>query len=354
VCLIVSLLYVAAFAPANVAAQDREASAPVGAHIAVLLPTKSGPFMRAADAVRRGIWEAQRVQNEPGLPIVLYATSDDPVDAVNAYQDAIGKQARFVIGPLTRSAVSALAAHGEVQAPTLALNVPENETALPEGMFVFGLQVEQEARQIAGLAHDQGYKRAMIVSTQNGLSRRLAQSFQQEWTDRGGEVVREEETMSDPAVLVKLREALAAANPEMIFLALDAQLGRLARSYLGQSVPIYGTSLLHAGTDPLARIDLNGVMFVDMPWLLLPDHPAVLSYAHPDAGLLPVDMQRFYALGIDAYRVALDLIRTNESMTDIDGVTGRIRLDRDRRLVREPVAAQFVQGATRVFESSEP
>jgi len=41
-------------------------------------------------------------------------------------------------------------------------------------------------------------------------------------------------------------------------------------------------------------------------------------------------------------------------MTDIDGVTGRISLDRDRRLMREPVAAQFVQGATRVFESRKP
>jgi len=354
VCLIVSLLYLAALAPANALAQEQAASAPVGPHIAVLLPTKSGPFMRAADAVRRGIWEAQRVQNEPGLPIVLYATTDDPVDATKAYQNAIGMQARFVIGPLTRSAVSALAAQGSVQAPTLALNAPENEAALPDGMFVFGLQVEYEARQIAGIAHDQGYRRAMIVSTQNALSRRLAHSFAQEWTGRGAEVVREEETASEPAVLVKLREALAASAPEVVFFALDAQLGRLARSYLGQSVPIYGTSLLHAGSDPLARIDLNGVMFVDMPWLLLPDHPAVLSYAHPDAGLLPMDMQRFYALGIDAYRIALDLIRTSETMTDIDGVTGRISLDRDRRLMREPVAAQFVQGATRVFESREP
>ena len=90
VCLIVSLLYLAALAPANALAQEQAASAPVGPHIAVLLPTKSGPFMRAADAVRRGIWEAQRVQNEPGLPIVLYATTDDPVDATKAYQNAIG------------------------------------------------------------------------------------------------------------------------------------------------------------------------------------------------------------------------------------------------------------------------
>jgi len=356
VSLVLSLLYLAALVPANARAEDQPSSAPPATvpHIAVVLPTASGPFTRAADAVRRGIWEAQRVQNEPELPIALYPTSDDPADVIKVYREAVEKQARFVIGPLTRSAVAALANAGTLPVPTLALNSPDSDTSLPDGLFVFGLQVEQEARQVAALASDQGFKRALVVYAPSAFSRRLAQSFAQAWTEHGGEVVREEEITSEPAVLGKLRETATAAAPEVVFFALDAQLGRLARSYLGQGVPIYGTSLLHAGFEPLARIDLNGVVFVDMPWLLLPDHPAVLSYAHPDPSLLPMEMQRFYALGIDAYRVALDLIRTNASMTDIDGVTGRISMDRDGRLLREPVTAQFLQGSTRVFEAAEP
>ncbi len=221
--------------PANAGAQEHAAAASAP-HIAVLLPIRSGPFVRAADAVRRGVWEAHRVQNEPALPIVLYATSDDPLDVAKVYHDALGKQARFVIGPLTRSAVSALAAGGPLAVPTLALNVPESETGLPDGLFVFGLQVEHEARHVAGLAHDRGLRRAMVVSAQNALSRRLAQSFVLEWTDRGGEVVREEEIVSDPTVLAGLRESVGIATPDMVFFALDAQMGRLARSYLGQSI----------------------------------------------------------------------------------------------------------------------
>lgn len=350
--LLLSLLYLAAPAPANAAEQEQAARADAP-HIAVLLPLRSGPFMRAADAVRRGVWEAQRVQNEPGLPLTLYATSDDPLDVAKVYREAIGRQARFVIGPLTRSAVSAIAASGELPVPTLALNAPESDAALPDGLFVFGLQVEVEARQVAALAHDQGRRRAMVVRAASALSRRLAQSFEQEWTARGGELVREEEVTADPAVLAKLRETAGSAAPDMVFFALDAQTGRLARSYLGQALPIYGTSLLHAGFEPLARIDLNGVTFVDMPWLLLPDHPAVISYAHPEQGSLNMDMQRFYALGIDAYRIALDLLGTEAGISEIDGVTGRISMDRDRRLQREPVAAQFVQGTTRVFHSGD-
>jgi len=356
VSLLLSLLYLAALTPANATTQDEPSPASPESvpHIAVLLPTKSGPFTRAADAVRMGVLEAQRVQNEPGLPVLLYETTDDPFDVVKVYREAVDNQARFVIGPITRSAVSALANFITLPVPTLALNAPDVDSALPDGMFVFGMQVEHEARQVAALARNQGFQRAMVVRAPSALSLRLTQSFVQEWTARGGEIVREEEISSDPAVLGMLREAATAAAPEVVFLALDAQLGRLARAYLGQSVPIYGTSLLHAGFEPLARIDLNGVTFVDMPWLLLPDHPAVLSYAHPDTAQLPMEMQRFYALGIDAYRIALDLIRSNATLTGIDGVTGRISMDRDRRLVREPVAAQFVQGDTRVFEGVSP
>lgn len=356
VSLLLSLLYLAALTPANATTQDEPSSTPQESvpHIAVLLPTKSGPFTRAADAVRRGVLEAQRVQNEPDLPLVVYETTDDPFDVVKVYREAVAGQARFVIGPLTRSAVSALANSLALPVPTLALNAPEADTVLPDGMFVFGMQVEHEARQVAALAHQRGFRRAMVVRAPSSLSQRLAQSFAQEWSAGGGEIVREEEISSDPALLATLRDAAASAAPEVVFLALDAQLGRLARAYLGQSVPIYGTSLLHAGFEPLARIDLNGVTFVDMPWLLLPDHPAVLSYAHPDTAQLPMEMQRFYALGIDAFRIALDLIRTDANLTGIDGVTGRISMDRDRRLVREPVAAQFVQGDTRVFEGVRP
>lgn len=354
VLLLLPLLYLGAPEGGNRSAHAQEQAQPADssavAHIAVLLPTKSGPFMRAADAVRRGIWEAQRVQNEPALPLVLYPTSDDPDDVARNYRHAVDKQAQFVIGPLTRSAVSALAGSALISVPTLALNGPEVDTALPDDLFVFGLQIEHEARRIAGVAHDQGHKRAMIVVGPSALARRLAQSFAQEWSGRGGEVVHQESINADPAVLGKLRDVLSTNMPDIVFLALEAPLGRLARAYLGQSAPIYATSLVHAGDDALARRDLNGVMFVDMPWLLLPDHPAVLSYVRPDASL-PMELQRFYALGIDAYRIAVDLIHAGESMAAIDGVTGHISLDHERRLVREPVVAQFIQGETRVFDA---
>jgi outer membrane PBP1 activator LpoA protein len=348
--LLASLLYCAAFGPGNsrsFAQQGAADPAPQGPHVALLLPLKSGPFTRAAEAVRRGAWEAHRVHAGTGLPLVVYATGDDAFDVMQAYERAMAQDARFVIGPLTRSAVSALASSTVIRIPTLALNAPEGDAPLPLNLYVFGLQVENEARQAAAVAAQQGRRRALVVAARTALSKRLSQAFTEEWVRRGNEVAEEFAFTSDPTELAKLRDVLAVGTADMVFLALDAQQAKLMRSYLGLSMPIYATSLVHAGSDALARLELNGVTFLDMPWLLLPDHPAVLSYARPEQANM--EFQRFYALGIDAYRIAQWLANPRDDFAPLDGVTGTISMDRERRLQREPVAAQFAQGEVKVL-----
>ena len=135
----------------------------------------------------------------------------------------------------------------------------------------------------------------------------------------------------------------------MVFLALDGKRARLIRSYLGLSMPVYATSMVHTSEAPLANYELNGVYFVDMPWLLTPDHPAVLSYERPDGAQANVEYQRFYALGIDAYRIAQSLLKDDSQFQPLDGVTGYITMDSDRHFRREAIPAQFVQGETKVL-----
>jgi outer membrane PBP1 activator LpoA protein len=336
---------------ANAVAQEPDAAQPsqAGPHIAVLLPLKSSALARPADAVRRGVWEAHRVHAGSGLPLVVYATGDDAFDVFQAYERAVHQDARFVIGPLTRSAVSALAGSALVTIPTLALNAPETEVPLPQDLYIFGLQIENEAKQLAQLAALQGRRRALIVAGDGVLSKRLSQGFNDEWQRQGKEVAEQFAYTTDPGELGRLRDMLALGSVDMAFLALDAKQAKLIRSFLGLSLPIYATSLVHTGTDALARLELNGVYFVDMPWLLAPDHPAVLSYARPEQANM--EYQRFYALGIDAYRIAQELLKSRAELA-LDGVTGAITLDRERRFVREPIAAQFQQGEAKVLAES--
>jgi outer membrane PBP1 activator LpoA protein len=90
----------------------------------------------------------------------------------------------------------------------------------------------------------------------------------------------------------------------------------------------------------LNNFDLNDIHFVDMPWLLEPDHPAVMIYPRAATPLDP-EMDRLYALGIDAYRLVYLLL--SNSPLPLDGVTGSINMDR-QQFVREPIPAFFKQG----------
>jgi outer membrane PBP1 activator LpoA protein len=345
------LLYFAVCALANQAAlaqqQDsRTAEQLSRPHIAVLLPLKSAAIGRQAEALRLGILEAAKVHRGTTLPLVVRGTGDDPFDVVQDYESAVRAGAQLVIGPLTRSAVTALAGTTLVIVPTLALNAPEDESVIPPKLYVFGLQVENEARQVAQLARDRGRRNAIVVSSEAPLSHRLAQAFEDEFARRGGTIQDQFQYSSAPG-LVKLRETIATGVSDVIFLALDAERAKLVRSYLGTALPIYATSMVHTSAEPLANFELNGIYFVDMPWLLSPDHPAVLSYTRQDQ--LGLEFQRFYALGIDAYRIAQELLMPASNQAPLDGVTGYITLEKDHRYVREVIPAQFSQGETHVL-----
>jgi uncharacterized protein len=346
-----ALLYLGSYALANHQARAEQPSArspdQPGPHIAVLLPLRSPSVGRQADAVRLGILEAAKVHRATTLPLVVRATGDESFDVVQAYEDVVRAGARLVIGPLTRSAVTALAGTTLVSVPTLALSAPEDESPLPSNLYVFGLQVENEARQVAQLARQQERRNAIVVSSETGLSRRLAQAFVDEFLRRGGTIQDQFQYSSDAASLLKLRDTISNGISDAIFLALDGPRAKLIRSYLGSTVPIFATSMVHTSAQPLANFELNGVYFVDMPWLLSPDHPAVLSYARQEqAGL---EFQRFYALGIDAYRIAQDLLKPGSNQTPLDGVTGYITMEKDHRYVRESIPAQFSQGEARAL-----
>ena len=349
--LILSVLYLGACALANHEARAQQSDTQVyaGPHIAVLLPVKSPVVGRQADAVRLGVLEAAKVHRGTTLPLVVYATSDESFDVMEAYEKAIRNGAQLVIGPLTRSAVTSLAATQLVGVPTLALNAPDADSVLPQNLYVFGLQVENEAKQVAQLAREKG-RRALVIASEAALSRRLAQAFADEFARRGGTVVDQIQYTSDSPQLTKLRDSIAAGVSDVIFLALDAQRARLIRSYLGGAQAIFATSLVYVSADPLANFELNGVHFVDMPWVLSPDHPAVLAYARSASSSL--EFQRFYALGIDAYRIAQELLKASARHATLDGVTGTILPAREHRFVRESVPAQFNQGETRTLSDT--
>jgi outer membrane PBP1 activator LpoA protein len=225
--------------------------------------------------------------------------------------------------------------------------LPEIDGSLPEGLYTFSLQVETEARQIARMAFADGRRSALIVAAPSPLLRRLQTAFASEFTRQGGKIVAQFDFSSTAADLAALRESVASGHADVAFLALEAQRARLVRPYVDGPLQVYATSQVFDGpVERLRDAELNGVRFVDMPWLLQPDHPAVMVYARTET-FAPVasDSERLYAFGIDTYRVAADLVREQHIAREpLDGVTGRIHLVAERHFVRELTAAQFADG----------
>lgn len=315
-------------------------------HIALLLPLKSTAFAAAAEAVRDGFKAAAR---EPGatanLPIRHYPTTDQVEDIVAAYRNALQQGARLVVGPLTRNAVAALAASDFISVPTLALNTPESEQASPENLYLFSLSVEAESRQVARLAFIYGARKAVSIAAVTPLAKRAQQAFLDEWQKLGGEVIGQVPLPQWKEGYGVLTAAIAPLSADMYFLAADAEKSLLARPYLNQGIPVYATSQSFSGKSQQYKSGgLNDVRFVDMPWLVQPDHPAVMVYPH--ATLATPDLERLYAFGIDAFRLGKALLNSplpNEFM--LDGVTGKITLkEGSTSFLRESIPAQFQQG----------
>jgi outer membrane PBP1 activator LpoA protein len=309
-------------------------------HIALLLPLKSPAFAPAADAVRQGFLAAAglEVANPRSLPVRVYGCFDEGNDIVALYRQAVAGGARAVVGPLTRNGVATLAAEINLPAPTLALNVAD-QVASPQ-LYFFGMSLETEARQIAQIAKRQGAHQAIVVTVNSQLSKRLQTAFAEELTALGGVVLNEIEFGGDPAVFADI----ADQADTVVFLATDAATARLLRPYLPIRMPIHATSQIFVGNaNTLVNHDLERIRFVDMPWLLQPDHPAVMIYPRATPPL-SADNERFYALGIDAFRLIHILLeRQTLDALPLDGVSGHIDLDH-HTFLRSAIPATFVQG----------
>lgn len=306
-------------------------------HIALLLPLEDKNFSEAAHAVRDGFMAAASL-NPGGLPVLVYNKFDENLNAVAAYRKAIANGAQAVVGPLTRKGVSALAAEQNIPVPTLALNIVDANPA--DQLYFFGLSTDAEARTVAEIAAQQNLHKAIVIVTSSPLSQRLEFSFEEAWSKLGLSTVREIDFKGDSTVL----DGLGSEPDTLIFLATDAQSARQIRPYLPNKFPIYATSQIFGGNDDsLTNYDLNGIRFVDMPWLLQPDHPAVIAYPHSTDNL-SADQERLYALGIDAYRlVQLMLAHGLETRLPLNGVTGQIQLN-NQIFQRTAVAGIFSQG----------
>ncbi|MDB5760368.1 MAG: hypothetical protein JWM30_3657 [Burkholderia sp.] len=308
--------------------------------IGLLLPLRSDSLRTAAAMVRDGFVAAYEKTRDPGVSLTVIETGDAAQDVLDAYAGTL-PDVDIMVGPLSRSGAAAIAKRGAIDKPTIALTpadaVGDNAGAMPQWLSM-GLSLEDDARQAADwAASEQPGETALIVSTSTTWQRRAARAFQAAWQRRGLPAEMFELSAAggnlSASALAQLQERMRSARPGLVFAALDAAQAGQLRESIGADLPMYGTSQLNpytpqgwAGVD--ARADMNGVRFIDLPWLLRPDSAASAGYARPAAGpeqARSADMERLYALGVDAYQVARG-VAAQRGVFDVDGATGRLKV----------------------------
>jgi uncharacterized protein len=342
--------------------------------IGLILPL-SGRQQGAGVAVRDGFLAALLQQEQAQRPLVNVYDSAE-MGATTAYRRAIADGAQFVVGPLTKDDVTAIAASGETSVLTLALNQTADESNVPSLMFQFALDPEDEARQVAQRVTADGRMRGLLLLPNNEWGQRVFKAFDTELKTLGGTIAAMR--FYDPASrdysqpitqLLLIDESRARANAlnatigahlefeprsrgdaQFVFVGAQPVQGRSLRPalrfHLAEDLPIYATSDIFE-PDAEANSDLEGVIFPDMPWVISPD--AVSTQLRTALSKhWPVRARgrgRLYAFGFDAYRL-VPLLKAGRFGNEhaVPGMTGLLSIDGKGRVHRELDWAQVAGG----------
>lgn len=375
--------------PANAMLEDMPAAdgdvAGFPRQIALLLPL-SGQNAAAGSAIRNGFLGAYfsaAPELEDEQQIHLYDVNGD--GAPEAYERAVTDGAQFVVGPLLRPNVAALAAQAPLPVPVLTLNYLPDDAIAPPGFYQFALAPEDEAVSAADRALTDGHRRAVALVPNNDWGRRVLSSFATAFEAGGGVLLEYRDyrpTMQDFSFEIEGLMALSESvqryqrlraniggplqfdprrrqDVEFVFLAADAKAGRLIKSQLkfhyAGDLPVYSTSFIYS-VDGRSNSDLNGVLFADTPWVIAPrpwmSHlPALYNEYWPDERRLA----RLHAMGYDAYQLVAELHAAGSGpMPELSGATGRLYLDADGRVHRRLAWARFVGGKPVALETDRP
>jgi len=326
--------------------------------IALLLPL-SGRAESAGVAVRDGFLGAyydSGTASRPRLRVYDVAARDTP----SVYLQALADGSDFVVGPLTREEVAGLASLADGRAATLALNFLPEGVVVPERFYQYALSPEDEAREVARRAMGDGHISGVALVPQSDWGRRVLAAFAAEFTAAGGQLVDQADYAPDTADFNELlrqllhttglRGSTPRPDAQFIFVAAQPVRGRLIRTQLrfnyASALPVYATADIYdpAGPD---NVDLEGVRFPDMPWVLDPYGPA--AAARETAGRAWPERAgqhgRLHAFGYDAYRLVGELRRLRgQKSSPLAGLTGRLSVDDQGRIHRELDWAQIVDG----------
>lgn len=350
--------------------------------VAVLLPL-SGSLAASAEAVRDGFFAGFYETQDASRPAArVYDTGATPDTLMAAYRQALNDGAEFIVGPLRREDVTALATEGKPPVPVLALNYLDPGHNAPFNFFQWGLSPEDEARQAAERAVSDREYRAIAMVPEGEWGDRVLRAFGERLTALGGTLVDSRTyAVSERDYSAPIQQLLALDASEerhraltsvlgvktqfqprrrddvdLVFIAARPEQARLLgpqfRFHRTGDLPIYATAAIYDGSTPSS--DLSGLRFCDMPWMLSRDAELValrgkLQSLAPNR---PPEFTRLLALGHDAWTL-VRLIDSGQlkSGTFFPAASGTLSLREDGAIVRGLTCAEIRNGSLKPLEA---
>ena len=304
--------------------------------IAIVLPLNTPAYSRAAEAVSAGFVVAAAGGR---TTYVVIPHGEDGV--LDAFEAARKSGAKVIVGPLLRDDLKTVA-QSDIDLPwTLALNQSEDVASGQGRIFTFSLAVESDARTIARRMRDDAAHNVVIVGAETPLMKRFAGAFATEWLLNGGNAPNSVRFDLAPEALTVLKRDVLKKAPDAALLAVDGKNAPLVKPFL-RTVAAYASGLVFDQKVDATLRDLDGLTIVEIPWLVTPGAPEFAKYARREFPSASLD--RLYALGIDAFRIAQAMLDGPPSQFVLEGATGHITLTEGRQFLREGRLATFRAG----------
>ncbi|MCF0253181.1 MAG: penicillin-binding protein activator [Duodenibacillus sp.] len=345
--------------------------------VAVLLPSEQSRMKSAGDMLLRGVQAANYASGSQADIIVLRCGEGPSLRAV--LERAAAEGAMAVIGPLERPYVEQMAAMPWLPLPVIALNSIELEkagrAAVPRGMLLFSLSMDDDARYVAELAvrslpelTESGKKpEVLVIDVDRALEKRIAAAYKkklseasqpyQEFTadlSKFSETMKYFDSMNNFGAAYRERLGAGATKEERqqqlkqkrenarrraeavrgeprfhtVLLSMNAKDASLLRPRIHPRSRVWAAPNISPG-DPSVDAaaasmshDLRHVTYVESPFVASFDDKAFEETYQTAAPAGQVE-RKLFAQGADALAIALHVARGEPGQT-LSGATGTV------------------------------
>ena len=372
--------------------------------LALVLPF-SGKLAKQAEAIRNGFF-ANADLNDSTQYLLL---DSNKLSIEQIEQAVIAQNVDFIVGPLMKETISqfeqsaVLSKISQLSLNTLDKERNQTEPALTNGLsdlkedtetgtatantnnhFYFALSPEDEITQAVNYFINKGVDKPAIIYADNSLGRRLSQQFNQQWLQHTDEDVERIafDNMAKLNIAVKdlldvglsekrieqieklfgakiKSEKRSRIDIDAIYVIANSQQTRLIKPFFdvnvsrfGNGLPIYASSRSYLiGETRSEKLDLNGLTFTEMPWLLKESQDA-MSRLYQQVGDNNTQLKKLFAFGHDAFRL-IPVVKHLALLPEIHipALTGELSVQAENTVTRALKWAQYKQGKVIVLKT---